>query len=132
MSAGDRVRDLGLDLGDGRIYWGDRDTNKVQRMRLDGVGGIEDLFNVSEGLDRPHGMALDLEGGMIYWADTQTRSIVRGAMDGSGSPQTLYQAGLTEPWDIEIVVPEPSVAWVVMGLGVAQILRRRRKNSFSK
>ena len=78
VSGLDHVRDIGLDLADGRIYWADRDTHKIQRRRLDGTGGIEDLFNVSDGPDRPHGIDLVLSEGMIYWADTQTHAIARG------------------------------------------------------
>ncbi|HEV8292979.1 MAG TPA: hypothetical protein VGP94_13685, partial [Tepidisphaeraceae bacterium] len=116
------------DLADGRIYWGDRDTHKIQRRRLDGTGGIEDLFNVSDGLDRPHGLDLALSEGMIYWADTQTHAIMRGSMDGSGIAETIYQAGLAEPWDIQVaaVVPEPSA--VLLGVAVGWQLTRGRLN----
>jgi len=124
VSGLDHVRDVGLDLLDDRIYWGDRDTHKIQRRLISG-GAVEDLFDASDGLDRPHGLALDLGERMMYWADTNTRSIMRGAMDGSGLAQTLYQAGISEPWDLEIVVPEPSVCFFAVAAGLMGLRRRR-------
>ena len=123
VSGLDHVRDVGLDLANGMIYWGDRDTHKIQRRLISG-GTIEDLFDASDGLDRPHGLALDLGERVIYWADTQTHAIMRGSMNGIGAPQVLYQAGIPEPWDVEIAVPEPGVAWLVI-VGSLIGLRRR-------
>jgi hypothetical protein len=123
----DHVRDVGLDLANGMIYWGDRDTHKIQRRLISG-GPVEDLFDINDGLDRPHGLALDLGERVMYWADTQTHAIMRGSMDGIGSPQVLYQAGLPEPWDIEIVVPEPGVAaWLLLGASLLVTRRRSAK-----
>lgn len=126
VSGLDHVRDVGLDLANGMIYWGDRDTHKIQRRLITG-GPIEDLFDISDGLDRPHGLALDLGERVMYWADTQTHATMRGSMDGIGSPQILYQAGLPEPWDIEIVVPEPSVICIAVMGAMALVCRRREK-----
>jgi hypothetical protein len=127
VSGLDHVRDVGFDFANGMLYWGDRDTHKIQRRLIAG-GAIEDLFDATDGLDRPHGLALDLGERVMYWADTQTHAIMRGSMDGIGSPQILYQAGLPEPWDIEIVVPEPGCAAGCAAIAFA-LLRRRRENN---
>ena len=99
-----RVRDVGLDPAGGMIYWNDRNSHKIQRTRLDGTGGIEDLYTFIPDRGKPHGMAIDLYAGMIYWTDTRTHWVMRGRMDGVGPPEVLYDEsiGLDDPWDVEL------------------------------
>ena len=120
-----RVRDIGLDLVNDMIYWNERDLHQVKRTEV-GSGVLETLFTVPN-LGKPHGMALDVPEGMIYWTTTGTDSIMRGNMDGSGSYEPLYTSP-GAPWDIELIVPEPStLALLTAGvLGSLLFLRRRR------
>ena len=60
------TEDIALDVVGGKMYWTDRDTEKIQRANLDG-SNIEDL--VTQGLSGPAGIALDVEGGKMYWTD---------------------------------------------------------------
>lgn len=96
------VRDIVLDLPVGKIYWGDRGSSKIQRANLDGTGGIEDLFDWTDGLDRPHGLLLQPAEGKIYWTDTRTYAVHRGNMDGSG-PVENVATGLDAPYALAIV-----------------------------
>ena len=50
----------------GKMYWTDWETDKIQRANLDG-SQIEDL--VTAGLETPSGLALDVTGGKMYWTD---------------------------------------------------------------
>ena len=99
------VRQVALDLGNGYIYWCDRNAtpSRIQRRLIEG-GQVENLYL---GLDTPHGMTLDIPAGKIYWADTGTnnrpdnvgaRSLCRGDMDGSGPLEVLIT--LSQPWDV--------------------------------
>ncbi len=101
----DTVRDVGLDLANNTIYYNERNLNQVRRTVV-GSGTLQTLFSVPDG-GKPHGMALDVADRMIYWTTTRTDSVMRGNMDGSGGFQVLYTSP-GAPWDIEIVVPEPS------------------------
>ncbi len=124
----DRVRDIGPDLDNGRIYWNERDLNQVSGTEI-GSGTLETLFPVPNG-GKPHGMALDLDADMIYWTTTGTDSIMRGPMDGSVDHETLYTSP-GAPWDIElavVAVPEPSVL-ILAGLALLGLLVRRRRGS---
>ena len=65
----------------GKMYWTDSRTDKIQRSNLDG-SLIEDL--VVTGLDIPRGLALDVTGGKMYWVDSGTHKVQRANLDGSG------------------------------------------------
>ena len=131
VSGQDRIRDVGLDMAGGMIYFNDRDIHLVQRAPLDGSSAPEELFNFVPNEGKPHGMALDLDTEMIYWTDTKggARWVMRGTMDGN-SPEVLY-SGLDSPWDIELAVtpvPEPStLAMVIVGLLAVGVLSRRSR-----
>ncbi len=119
------VRDIGLDLANDMIYWNERNLHQVQRTEV-GSGVLETLFTVAD-LGKPHGMALDVPEGMIYWTTTGTDSVMRGKMDGSGDYQLLYTSP-GAPWDIELLVPEPStLVLAIAGLVsvLAMVIRRR-------
>ncbi len=82
-----------LDRANGRMYWTDQSSKKVQRAKLDG-SDIEDL--VDEGLDRPFGIALDLLNKKMYWADWGARKIQRSNLNGS-SVEDLITEDLLSP-----------------------------------
>ncbi|MBE0536272.1 MAG: lamin tail domain-containing protein [Phycisphaerae bacterium] len=104
-----QVRDIVLDLPAGKIYWGDRQASKIQRANLDGTGGIEDLFERTDGLDRPHGLLLEPTEGKIYWTDTITSTVHRGNTDGSGTVEDLA-TGLNGPWALAVVTLKKNIA----------------------
>jgi len=63
----------------GKMYWTDTGTDKIQRANLDG-SGVEDL--VTSGLSAPYGIALDAAGGKMYWTDGATNKIQRANLEG--------------------------------------------------
>ena len=66
---------------EGKMYWTDSGTAKIQRANLDG-SNIQDLVTSSDGLERPQGIALDVIGGKMYWTDDDTEKIQRANLNG--------------------------------------------------
>ncbi len=69
-----------VDCGDGKIYWTDAWTGKIQRANLDG-SGVEDLIMPG---GAPFGLALDPGAGKMYWTGFELNKIQRANLDGSG------------------------------------------------
>ena len=91
----------------GRMYWTDWATHKIQRANLDG-SQVEDL--VASGLDLPSGLALDAAGGKLYWVDAGTDKIQRANLDGSGV-EDLVTTGLYIPRNLALDVPGGKMYW---------------------
>ena len=85
-------------VAEGKMYWVDRITAKIQRANLDG-SQVEDL--VSTGLQEPTDLALDLVGDKMYWVDQGTGKIQRANLDGS-QIEDLVSTGLRVPWDLAL------------------------------
>ena len=71
---------IDIDAPEGKIYWTDFGTNKIQRANLDGTH-VEDI--ITTGLAAPTSLALDLLQGKIYWANWETGDIQRANIDGT-------------------------------------------------
>ena len=91
---------IALDLTEGKIYWADEGTHKIQRANLDG-SNIEDLITSDTGLGGPRSITLDLTEGKIYWADRSRRKIQRANLDGSNI-EDLVTTGLRHPDSIAL------------------------------
>ena len=91
----------------GRMYWTDWATHKIQRANLDG-SQVEDL--VASGLDLPSGLALDAAGDKLYWVDAGTDKIQRANLDGSGV-EDLVTTGLYIPRNLALDVPGGKMYW---------------------
>ena len=74
------IGELLIVVAEGKMYWVDSKTAKVQRANLDG-SEVEDL--VTTGLEHPTDLALDVAGGKMYWSDRLTDKIQRANLDGS-------------------------------------------------
>ena len=91
-------------VAEGKMYWVDRMTAKIQRTNLDG-SQVEDV--IVSGLGHPTmGLALDLAGDKIYWTDLGTKDIRRANLDGTRLEDLV--TGLSEPVGLalEIVAPD--------------------------
>ena len=58
MTSGlDKPNGLALDVADGKMYWADAGTDRIQRANLDG-SNVEDLVSSADGLVDPSGVAV--------------------------------------------------------------------------
>ena len=73
---------IALDTLNGKIYWADPGSDKIQRANLTCPSTPEDL--VTTGLQDAEGIALDTGGGKMYWTDVTADRIERANLDGSG------------------------------------------------
>ncbi len=91
----------------GKMYWTDAGTDKIQRANLDG-SQIENL--VTTGLDYPSGLALDVAGGKMYWMDAGTDKIQRANLDGS-QIENLVTTGLSSPRSLALDLAGGKMYW---------------------
>ena len=62
---------IAIDFSSQRLYWADKDANKIQSSDLQGQD-VQTVFQVSDGLDRyPYGVAV--VGNRIYWGTHGSR-----------------------------------------------------------
>ena len=105
-------------VANGKIYWSDNGTDKIQRSALDG-SNVEDLITRST-LRAPVGIALDISGGKIYWIDESTDKIQRASLElGEGETtrtvEDLVTTGLTAPSGIALDISGGKMYWVDRG-----------------
>ena len=91
---------------EGKMYWVDRWTEKVQRANLDG-SEVEDL--VTTGLEEPTDLALDVTGGKMYWTDRLTDKIKRANLDGSRIEDLL--TARSSIWSLALDVAGGKMYW---------------------
>ena len=91
----------------GKMYWTDWETDKIQRANLDG-SQIETL--VTTGLDSPSSLALDVAGGKMYWIDAGTDKIQRANLDGS-QIETLVATELDFPQALVLDLAGGKMYW---------------------
>ena len=91
---------------EGKMYWVDRMTAKIQRANLDG-SEVEDL--VTTGLEEPTDLALDVAGGKMYWTDRLTDKIKRANLDGSRIDDLV--TGIYSIWSLALDVDGGKMYW---------------------
>ena len=69
-----------LDVARGKIYWTDRNTQKIKRTDLNGTD-IENIFTGT--VYGPYRVALDIVGGKMYWTSINEDKIQRADLNGS-------------------------------------------------
>lgn len=121
-----RPRGLAIHSAEGKIYWTDAGTDKIQRANLDGTE-IEDL--AIPGLDFPLSIAIDPVANKIYWPHFRANKIQRANLDGSevedvldvfdpfyialSFPYAIVEStddepvGLPDAFDVSVVYPNP-------------------------
>ncbi len=75
---------------DGYLIVSDDEADCILKMKKDGTGEIEVLYDDSDGVNEPDGMAYDKQTGAIFWCNSGTYQIMKGSSDGSQPVQTLY------------------------------------------
>ena len=91
----------------GKMYWTDWETAKIQRANLDG-SQVEDL--VTTGLEEPSGLALDVDEKKLYWVDAGTLKLQRANLDGS-QIEDLVTTGLFVPRNLALDVDGGKMYW---------------------
>jgi len=75
--------------GQGKLYWTDTLTDKIQRANLDG-SGIEDILSIND----PAVLQLDVDGGRMYWVSTYPAEglyrVHRAGLNGSNL-ETIHE-----------------------------------------
>lgn len=126
-------KQLKLDLGNGHIYWSDREGMAVQRCNLDGsalttlVTTGDPVTNVNDQSRWCVGMAIDPAGGHIYWSqkggDNAGEGVIRRCSmrmpDGANAEsrddiETLF-SGLPEPIDLDLDLSRRTLYWTDRG-----------------
>lgn len=87
------IRELDVDVRDGRIYWSDPKTKSIARAF---VNGSDAERIVDSGLIRPEGLAIDWMSRNVYWSDTETKRIEVARLDGT-SRKVLLWKGIEDP-----------------------------------
>jgi hypothetical protein len=72
------------------IYSTEMENDRIVRMKADGTGDVEVVYDETDGVGTPQGMVIDPISGKIYWANDQTKQIMQGSMDGTAEPQPMY------------------------------------------
>ena len=98
---------IAVDASEGKIYWTDPNTDKIQRANLDGTN-VEDI--VTTGLIYPNGIAVDVDGGKIYWTDWGTDKIQRANLDGT-NVEDIVTTGLIYPNGIAVDAVGGKIYW---------------------
>ena len=94
LPTGAGIRDVDLDLVNGKMYWVDVDNFVIRRADLDGTNQ-EDI--VTSGLEFPSAIAVDPIGGKIYWGDQTAAELRRANLDGSNNEllrSTAFHRGI--------------------------------------
>ena len=104
-------RDVALELSQGKMYWTNCGTGKIQRSNLDGTN-IEDLVT---GLGCPHHIDFDLMNSKMYWTDWFTGKIQRADFNGSNLEDIVV--GLDTPTGIALDLLNSKIYWAESGSG---------------
>jgi DNA-binding beta-propeller fold protein YncE len=106
-------RSIAVDAVNGKIYWADRETGKIQRTNLDGTD-IEDLASTSEASSL-RGIAVDPIRGKVYWVDGEwTFRIRRSELDGTSVEDVITSSDtdlLRYPRSIAVDVDAGKIYW---------------------
>ncbi len=98
---------LCLHLTEGKMYWVDEWTARIQRANLEG----NEVDDVLVGFVPPRGLALDVENEKVYW--TGFGEILRASFEGSKVEYVVNVAcGIGELYDIAIDPEEDKMYWI--------------------
>ena len=99
---------IGLDLANGKVYWSDRDVNRISRANLDG----SNVEHIVTGLGDPRHLDIDVTNGKVYWTDDSTgalNGVFRAALDGSGVEHLV--TGIGRPHGIALDLDGANIYW---------------------
>jgi DNA-binding beta-propeller fold protein YncE len=85
------VMGIAMDYSAQMIYSTEMDENRIVRMKADGTGDVEVVYDSDDGVNRPQGIAVDPISGNLYWANEETGQLMLGSMDGTEEPHEIYE-----------------------------------------
>lgn len=84
------VMGIRIDHDTQMIYATETENNRIVRMKADGTGDVEVVYDATDGVGEPQGIGIDPITGKLYWANRSTNQLMRGSMDGSQVPEEMY------------------------------------------
>lgn len=107
---------IAVDLAAGKIYAALTNSNRIDRMNLDGTGFQPGLVSLPAG-ERPFDCEVSQLLGKIYWADMDNGRIRRANLDGTGIETVVSDIDGARALELVTVIPEPLGAiWGVIFL----------------
>ena len=103
---------LAVDVGDGKLYWVEKTSEKSGRIRRANLKGEPNVQLIKELKSVPVNIALDAAAGTLYLTNSQDR-IQRLNVDGSDFQPNLI-ANLETPKEITLDVADGKVYWTEM------------------
>ncbi len=92
---------IDADVSTHRIYWGDVNTNRIQRSNLDGTSLETVVSGTYPVIDGPAGLVIDEPNQQLYWTDFVVDKIQRTDLDLLVT-ETLINSGLSIPLGIDL------------------------------
>jgi DNA-binding beta-propeller fold protein YncE len=85
------VLGIAIDHDTQMIYCTEMEYDRIVRMKADGTGTVEVVYDADDGVSRPQGIAVDPVSGNLYWANQETSQLMLGSMDGNQEPHEIYE-----------------------------------------
>jgi hypothetical protein len=89
---------------DGYLFMCDNGTNKIFKMKKDGSGTAEVIYDAADGVSYPTAITINKSNGNIYWCNSGSSQVMQGKSDGSVAPVALFggDAVITDAYGIAI------------------------------
>lgn len=88
-----------IDVDKGMLYAVEPEANRIIKMKADGTGAIEVLYDGADGVGAPQGIAIDISTNKIYWTNEETHQIIQGDMNGATAALPLYNGAEVFDYD---------------------------------
>lgn len=115
------IRDIVVDQFNGKIYWSDFGTGRIQRANLLDGSNVEDFVTglTDAGVT---GLAIDIVNNKIYWTEINANKIKRANLNGSNI-ETLISSDLDRPNYISIDIASNTLYWTEAGNATSKIMK---------
>jgi hypothetical protein len=104
---------IAYDPASGYVYIGNEPSlaadSKISRVKTDGSGTVEVLFDAADGVSSPTSMVI--YGNKLIWANSGTDQIMTGNKDGSGTPTTLYGGAAVAGYSYGMAISGNKLYW---------------------
>ncbi len=101
------------------IYWTDIATSKIQRAKLIGGLGVEDLVTTGQ-VFTPVDIVLDTTSGKMYWTEASPADFMIGRANLDGTDVGYMIEGLISPSGIALDTDGGKIYWTDIGSGKIQ------------